>query len=111
MSAGITQRGNKWRAEAYDKTTGRRLYKTLPTKAAAAAWRRDTQVKIARGEARAVDPRTVREAWALWLVAARKGVIRSRGGAEYKPGVLRTYEQLFESRLLDEFGRVKVGAL
>lgn len=116
MAAGITEsktaKGEKrYRAEAYDAATQRRIYKTFPTLAAAKAWRRDMQVKIARGEARAIDPTTIAEAWVLWLDAAKAGVVRSRGGAEYKPSVLRTYELSFEGRLLKEFGRIKVGEL
>jgi integrase len=111
MSAGITKRGDKYRAEAYDRTTRKRIYKTFPTITAAKAWRRDMQVAIARGEARAVEPTTVREAWELWHAAARSGVVRARGGQEYKPGVLRSYELVFDGRLLKRFGQRKVADL
>jgi integrase len=111
MSQGITERGGKFRAKAYDRVTRKRIYRTFPTKAAAKAWRRDMQVKIARGEVRAIDPTTIADAWALWLVKAQAGVIRSRGGELYKPGVIHTYELSFKGRLLDQFGTTKVGAL
>jgi integrase len=108
---GIIERNGKFRAEAYDRDKQRRVYRTFPTRSAAKAWRRDMQVAIARGELSAVEPVTVREAWARWIEAARKGVVRARGGAEYKPGVLRTYELAFEGRLLKRFGHRKVGEL
>jgi integrase len=113
---GITSRQKSdgtWahRAEAYDAVTKKRVYETFSTKQAARNWRRDMQVKIARGEVRAIDPTTIADAWALWLVKAQAGVIRSRGGELYKPGVIHTYELSFKGRLLDQFGSVKVGAL
>jgi integrase len=99
------------RAEAFDAVTGKRVYETFDNTTAAVNWRRDMQVKIARGEVRAIDPTTIADAWALWLVKAKAGVIRSRGGELYKPGVIHTYELSFTGRLLDKFGTTKVGAL
>ncbi len=111
MATGITKRGNKYRGEAYDRSTGKRITKTFPTESAAKAWRRDTQVALARGEIRAVRPTLVREAWADWIERARSGVVRARGGSQYKPGVLRSYEHSFKRRLSGRFGHVKVGEL
>lgn len=108
---GITERNGRYRAEAYDKVTQRRVYKSFDTLTAAKAWRRDMQVKIAKGEARAVDPVTIREAWTLWLDAAERGVVRARGGEAYKPGVLASYSQVFKARPLKRFGSTKVGEL
>lgn len=114
MAVGITHRPGlpkPYRAEAWDNAAQRRIYKSFPTERAAINWRRDMQVKIARGEARAFEPTTVREAWLLWIEAARAGKVRARGGQEYKPGVLRTYELAFEGRILKKLGHVKVGEL
>lgn len=113
---GITSRPTKggsvrYRAEAWDNQAGRRITKTFATAAAARAWRRDTQDRIARGEVRAAEPRTVSDAYEFWIAAARSGAVRSRGGTTYKPGVLHGYAITFESRLLKEFGRTKVGEL
>jgi integrase len=60
---GITERNGRFRAEAWDNTMQRRVYKTFSNISAARNWRRDMQVKIARGEARAAPPVTVEQAW------------------------------------------------
>ena len=46
-----------------------------------------------------------------WLVAARAGVIRTRGGDPYKPSALRTYTEALEIRLLPAFGHLRMSSL
>jgi integrase len=53
----------------------------------------------------------VAEASRAWLAAARKGVIRTRSGEIYKPGVLRGYSQAFEAKIIPEFGNLRVSAV
>jgi integrase len=54
---------------------------------------------------------TVREAWAIWLEAARTGVIRTRSGDAYKPSTLRSYDLGMEERVLPILGDIEVCAL
>ncbi len=113
-NTGITERRTsggavRYRAAAWDNDAGRRIYKTFPTRAAARNWKRDVEVKLKNGTLHAAEPTTVAEAWEQWIIAARAGVVRARGGSEYKPGVLRSYELSFQGRLLRSFGRDKVG--
>lgn len=115
-TTGITERRTasgvrRFRAQAWDNQQQRNVYKTFPTRAAAAAWRRDMQTRIARGEVRASEPTTVAEAYEFWFAAALAGQIRSRGGTPYKASVLHSYDILFKSRVLPTFGRTKVGEL
>jgi integrase len=60
---------------------------------------------------RAPTSTTVREAWDAWLVGARDGSIRNRSGDQYKPSVIRSYEQVMTSRVLDELGAAKLSDL
>lgn len=113
-NTGITERRNaagvmRYRAEAWDNDARRRVFRTFPTAQAARNWRREMQVNIKNGSYRAAEPVIVRELWEQWIVAARSGVVRTRGGSEYKPGVLRSYELAFTGRLLRSFGQRKVG--
>jgi integrase len=115
-AAGITERRTakgerRYLAEAYDSATKRRVYRTFTSPAAARNWRRDMQVSLARGEARASVPTTMRAAYSQWFEKAEAGEVRARGGAQYKPSVLHSYRLSFEGRLLASFGRVKVGEL
>src|SRR5215207_8199002 len=105
---GIVERNGRYRAEVFDRRTNKRIYRTLPTLAAARAWRKDVQVSVKRGEVAAVSSTTVADAWEQWLEGARQGTVRARGGAVYRPSVLRSYRLAFEGRLLDAFGALKV---
>jgi hypothetical protein len=69
------------------------------------------QVNIARGEARAVEAKLIRDAYELWIAKVKSGEVRARGGAEYKAGVVRSYELAWTGRLLQRFGRIKVAEL
>lgn len=100
-----------YRAEAWDNGTQRRIYRTFPTRRAAENWRRDTQVAIKSGALRAVAPTTVREAYERWLELATAGVLKARGGADYKLSVLRSYRMCWEGRLLRRLGHRKIGEL
>src|SRR5215207_194941 len=108
---GIVERNGRYRAEVFDRRTNKRIYRTLPTLAAARAWRKDVQVSVKRGEVAAVSSTTVADAWEQWLEGAQQGTVRARGGAAYRPSVLRSYRLAFEGRLLDAFGERKVTEL
>ncbi len=98
-------------AEAFDKVTGKRERKTLPTREAASRWRDDLRSSLRSGTSRLVDKVTVAQAWNQWHADALAGVVRKRGGGVYKPSVLREYESAFRRHLLPRFGRVPVSEL
>jgi integrase len=113
---GITERRNAdgsrtYLAEAYDRVTGKRKYKSFPTRAAAEKWRRETQVALATGKTRHVEPVALRDAWQRWLDLVDDGTIRTRSGRPYKPSVLRSYVTSFDVVWLKQLGGAKLGEL
>lgn len=104
-----TRAGTRYRAEAYDKAMGKRVTKTFPTLAAAKSWRAAMQVKIANGEARATGPLPLKQAGEDWMKRAKAGTVRNRSGAEYKPSVLRGYEQKLRLHIYPKLGHLQVG--
>lgn len=110
---GITERKRadgtrSYLAEAFDRVSGRRIYRTFPTRAAAEKWRRDQQVAIASGKARAVESVVLSDAWGRWLALAGAGTIRTRSGTQYKPSVIRSYVTSFNRIWLQEFRTAKI---
>jgi integrase len=95
----------------YSKRDGKKIRKTFTTLAAAKAWRDDASGQVRRQQMRAPVPTTLAEAAEQWLDGARKGVIRTRSGTEYKPSAIRGYEAALRLRVLPEFGRVKLATL
>jgi len=53
-----------------------------------------------RSERLAQSSPTLREAWTVWLEAAKAGAIRTRSGDPYKPSALRSYDLGMEARVL-----------
>ena len=98
-----------YEAFVYSKRDGKKIRKTFPTMAAAAAWRDDAHTAVRRNTLRAPVPITVAEAASAWLEGARGGVIRNRSGDVYKPSALQTYERGLRLRVLPDFGGVKLG--
>lgn len=89
-----------YQANVFDARTGRRIRKTFPTKTAAKLWRQDAVVAVRHGTLAESRPSTtVREACDAWLVDARAGIVRTRGGDPIKPGTLRAYSQALRLRV------------
>lgn len=93
-----------YRAEAYDKTSGRKVRRTFPTLAAAKGWRADAQADIRRGKRLGPSGLTVRQAADQWLTQAKAGAARPRGRGVYKPSALRGYEAALDARILPALG-------
>jgi integrase len=117
-SAGCAvERGRKcdcnagWEAFVYSARDGKKIRKTFATAGAARAWRADSTTGVRRGTVRATRPITVRAAADKLLSGMRSGAIRTRSGDVYKPSVIRSYEALLESRVVPEFGAVKLADL
>jgi integrase len=51
---------------------------------------------------------SLRDVAEAWLAGAAEGTIRNRSGDEYKPSVLRGYEQALRNRILPELGGARV---
>ena len=119
MATGVRQRhGNgcngkgrcdcPWRAEVYSKRDGRKLRKTLPTQAAAKAWRADKLSAANKGKLRAPTSMTVRQAAEAFMAGARDGSIPTASGARYKPATLRGYRVGLNKRLLPTLGDMRL---
>jgi integrase len=119
MATGVRQRhGNgcngkgrcdcPWRAEVYSKRDGCKLRKTLPTQAAAKAWRADKLSAANKGKLRAPTSMTVGQAAEAFMAGARDGSIPTASGTRYKPATLRGYRVGLDKRLLPTLGGMRL---
>ena len=100
-----------YRAEVFSPRDGKKLRKSFATLAEARSWRAQAKGALDYGQLRAPTGKTIREAAEAWLEGARRGEVRNRSGAAYKPSTLRGYEQALELRVLPEIGAAKLSAL
>lgn len=122
MAAGIRQRHGRrcsrtgrcecpWIAEVYSKSDTAKIRKQFPTRAAAVAWRDDSRSAVRRGVMKVPTGATFKEAAEAWLENARSGLIRTRGGEDYKPATLRSYDQTLKLRIFDEMGEKRLSEI
>jgi integrase len=97
-----------WQAAVYVARDGRKIRKTFQTAAAARSWRAHAARSAEIGALRAPSSVTVRQAAQDWLQGAESGVIRNRSGDEYKPSVIRGYEEALRLRVLPAIGAHKL---
>jgi integrase len=97
-----------YQAQAYDARTGRQVWRTFPTLAAAKLWRQDAQVALRRGTMRPPTTKTIAEAAEALIAGAHDGTILDRGGKPYKPSTARGYEQLLHSYVVPALGGWKL---
>ena len=88
----------------FSKADGKKIRKTFPTRAAAAAWRDDSRSAVRNRTLRAPTSTTLKQAADAWVEGARSGLIRPRSGAPYKPAAVRHYERGLRLRALPELG-------
>lgn len=100
-----------YQAQVYSPRDKKTIRKTFRNLTEARAWRSHAQDAIRRGALRAPSRETVAEASEKWLEAARAGVVRTRSGELYKPGVLRGYAQAFNARIVPELGNLRVSVV
>jgi integrase len=110
-TTGIRQRGRSWEAWVYDQRTGRKIYKTWPTLAAAKSWRADATSGLRKGTFRAPTQTTLRDAAEAWLEAIKRGEVLARSRRPYKPSTIRGYEHDLREYVLPELGAVKLGEI
>lgn len=100
-----------YRAEAFDRVTQRRTYKTWPSLKAAQRWREDLRTAIRAGTSRVVQAIILGDAWSEFYEGVQAGTVKASGGSDYKPAVVRAYETKWRLYLDPKFGRVKVDEL
>jgi integrase len=97
-----------YQAQAYDQRTGRQVWRTFPSMAAARNWRQDAQVALRRGTMRPSVATTIAEAADFLIRGAHDGTILDRAGKPYKPSTARGYEQMLRAYVIPEFGSWKL---
>jgi integrase len=97
-----------YRAVAFDRRSGKRIRKTFSSLAAARAWRSDAQREIRQGARRGPTGLTLRAAAQEWMAGAKRGTVRARGGAAFKPSTLSGYETALAQRILPDLGSVRL---
>jgi integrase len=100
-----------YQAQVFSPRDRRTIRKTFKTLAEARAWRAEAQLALRRGTLRAPTKTTLEEAAALWLKAAKAGVIRTSTGETYKPSALRGYEEALRTKILPELGHLRLSAI
>jgi integrase len=107
LPKGITKRADgKLLVRVYSKQDGRQIGKVFGKRelSAAKAWRRDTQVALARGEITGAKSPTLRRAWGEFSAGMEDGTIRSRSRQSYKPSTIRRYRLAMDRELLPALG-------
>lgn len=97
-----------YEASVFSKRDGKKIRRTFANLSEAKLWRADAKTALAKGVIRASRPTTVRQAWEQWRAAAEVGTVRNRSGERYKPSSLRNYDLAMRSRVLPQFGSVKL---
>jgi integrase len=114
LPKGITyRRDGRLLAQVYSKRDGRRLSKVFHRRelAAAKAWRRDTQVALAKGALVVGESVTLRKAWEVFLAGMEDGTIRTRSRQLYKPSTIRGYKLSMDRQLLPRMGGLRLNEI
>jgi hypothetical protein len=83
----------RFKAQVFDKQTGKRLTKSFATITGARNWRQDAASALRAGKLSADRGPTLKKATDDWLKCAEAGTARNRSGERYKPAALRAYER------------------
>jgi integrase len=100
-----------YQAQVFSQRDAKAIRKTFRTLADARAWRAEAHSALRLGTLRVPTRTTVAVAAAEWLSAAEAQVVRTRSGSPYKPSALRAYEQALRTKVLPEFGHLRLSAV
>jgi integrase len=100
-----------YEAWVFSPRDNKKVRKTLPSHAAARAWRAQAQRDVRMGALRAAQDVTLRDASCAWLDGVREGAIRNRSGDPYKPSAWRGYEQALRLHVLTSLGAHKLARI
>ncbi|MDA0163151.1 site-specific integrase [Solirubrobacter ginsenosidimutans] len=100
-----------YRAAVWSQRDKRKIQRTFSTPRAARTWREDAKTDLRRGVLRVPRPTTVREVGDKWIRDAKAGTVRNRSGDQYKPSVLRGYEQALRDRIYPDLGGAKLSEI
>ena len=100
-----------YEASVYSARDGRKLRKTFHNLSEARSWRHDAASAVRKGTLSAPTRETLSEAAEAWLEGAKRGVVLTRAGRPYKPGVIRGYEADLQRYVLPDLGGVRLAGL
>jgi integrase len=98
-------------AQVWSPADKKTIRKTFPTVAEANIWRQESQVALRAGTLRASTQVTLRQAAADWLLAAERGIARTRSGDAYKPSAIRSYRQGLNKYILPRLGPQRLDSI
>lgn len=94
-----------YRARVWDPETETRITRTFSSLTEAKGWHRDALIELRKGRRPQTRSTTTLEAAAsAWLERMTTGVVRARGGEQYKPATIRSYERNLRLRVLPLLG-------
>jgi integrase len=97
-----------YRAEIYDRRSGKKIRRTFRNLSEAKGWRHDAASELRKGTLSTSTKTTLREAGDAWLEGAKSGAIRTRSGHVYKPSTIRGYESALKERIYPELGACRL---
>lgn len=100
-----------YEASVFSARDGKKLRKSFKSKSEARSWQAQAKRAVDLGTLRSATATTVREAGEAWIEGARRGEIRNRSGAPYKPSAIRGYEQALRLRIYPEIGGARLSAV
>jgi integrase len=101
--------GAGWEASVYLARENRKVRKTFARKVEAKTWRDDAKVAANRGALRdRGDRRRLAEALADHVDGMRRGTVRPKGRAAYKPNTVRSYERAMAVIAANPIGALRV---
>src|SRR5215218_3763014 len=101
--------GAGWEASVYLAREGHKVRKTFARKNEAESWRTDAKAAANRGALRTSnDRRRLAEALTEYVEGMRRGTVRPKGRATYKPNTVRSYERAVAMIAASPIGAVRV---
>ena len=100
-----------YRAEVYDRRSGKKIRKTFHNFTEAKGWRHDAASALSKGTLSQPTKTTLRDTAEVWLDGAGAGTIRAKTGHSYKPSVIRSYDQGLRDHVLPKLGYMKLHEL
>jgi len=120
QTTGITQRHSRtcirasgcdcpWRAEVFDRRSGKKIRRTFARLSEAKSWRHDAASGLRKGTMRPPTSTTLKAAAEAWLEAVERGEVLSRNRQPYKPSTIRGYRHDLASYVYPDLGARKLG--
>ena len=111
MPSGIRKRGNSYEASVWDARSGKRIYRSFPSLAAARSWRAGALVAVEKGALQSSSRTTVQEAATALLRGMLDGTIRTRAGTAYRSTTIEQSERSLRLHVLPALGRQRIDRL